>query len=139
MSWGLVLLYRCGKTWADFDGDDPVERRCSECKLDVLDFEAFTADERNEYLALAEVAGEDVCASYRHDGEPVQPCESHPDSRNPRRPITAIAGRVGRKEPSGGPSTKAQLDALVAREKKIAAARAQMTEIRETVRRRRTS
>jgi hypothetical protein len=127
---GLALLYHCDKAWSDLEGDDAVVRRCPECAIDIVDLDAFTLDERSEYLALAEAATEEVCASFTHDMS-ASPCHDHSESRSPRRSVV-----IGRVQQQALPSTRAEMDALVAREKEIASARSAMDAIRERVRRR---
>jgi hypothetical protein len=89
----MTLLYRCLRTFDELEGTDRVQRRCSGCRLDVVDFRSLTPVEQEQYLALAEIAQEEVCAVLPANTAGIPACDGHPEST---RSATASASAVGR-------------------------------------------
>jgi hypothetical protein len=146
MSGPLHLLYACSRSFDELEGDDPLKRRCSECRLDVVDFRAFTPAERERYLSLADVAQEEVCAVLPA-GHDRSGCSEHPDSRSPRRAAADIVGRVDLRSPAqhswdadraavlrDRPDASSATAALAAIEKRAAVARDEMARMLEDAR-----
>ena len=146
MSGPLHLLYACSKSFDELVGDDPVKRRCSECRLDVVDFRAFTAAERERYLSLADVAQEEVCAVLPA-AEGRSRCVDHPDSTSPRRAFADVVGRVDLRSPAQHswdadraaaqrerPDAASATMALAAIEKRAAVARDEMARMLDQAR-----
>jgi hypothetical protein len=92
----VTLLYQCDRKWDELRGDDPVQRRCSECRLDVVDLRSFTEEEADEYLLLADVAQEEVCGVIKTEDEAAS-CAAHPDCQRPKTELSTVVGRMSRK------------------------------------------
>jgi len=142
----LSLVYQCERSFDDLEGRDPVRRRCAACRLDVVDLRAFTEEEQERYLELADVGHEEICAVVPLASEEVASCRKHPESIRPARgPV--VVGRVDPRSASqkrwdderagvmrGGGASR--VERLAELERRAAAARAEMLAILEGVRRR---
>jgi hypothetical protein len=73
------FAYLCDRSFDQFDGQDPVVRRCAECQIDVLDLDRLTPAEQTEWLDLHARIGEPPCVT---TAAPLAgssaPCKEHP-------------------------------------------------------------
>ncbi len=94
MSRALKLHYVCEQTFDALPGDDPLERTCPKCALQVINVASIPDAVRDDLVSIAREAGISLCASgnaSRDANDAIAPCAI---AHGPPPPLQPLTGAV---------------------------------------------